>query len=326
MKLARTLAALVLFGISFGYVEAAVVVYLRTIFEPAREQTLAQVRHDEVFPLLMSSQTLYDSPRYAIVVRTELGRELATLFMLAAVGLMLGGGFARWLAGFMIAFAFWDIFYYVFLRLLIDWPASLWTWDILFLLPLPWVGPVITPLIVSLMMIGGGTIILWRESRGWPIPFRWPHWTGIVGGGLTIILAFCWDYKHIQAGGMPTSFPLAAVPGRRGRGRRQLSQSLYRNGSVAQPSWLFRDRLEACATRFGQAGSLFYTFWDRLEACATRFGIGSQRGVDASWYSSMSGRYSSVSMSVKERNSARNASAMTKIRAWNGLSYRRCMK
>ena len=36
MRLKRTFLALILFGIAFGYVEAAVVVYLRTIFVPIR--------------------------------------------------------------------------------------------------------------------------------------------------------------------------------------------------------------------------------------------------------------------------------------------------
>lgn len=200
MKLTRTLIALVLFGISFGYVEAAVVVYMRAIFQPVREQVFSGVKYTELFPLIVSTQTLPDEPKYSLLAKTELGRELATLIMLASIGLAMGGSFPRWLAGFMISFAVWDIFYYVFLKLLLGWPESLMTFDLLFLLPLPWVGPVITPVIVSLAMIAAGVIILWREARGCPIVFRWHHWAAIYGGGATIIVAFCWDYQNILAG------------------------------------------------------------------------------------------------------------------------------
>ncbi len=206
MKLTRILIALFLFGVSFGYVEAAVVVYMRAVFGPVREQVLSGIEYTELFPLIVSTQTLPDGPKYALYAKTELGRELATLIMLATVGLALGGSFRRWLAGFMISFGVWDIFYYVFLKLILDWPESLWTWDLLFLLPLPWVGPVITPVIVSLAMITAGVILLWREARGRPIEFYWYHWAAIYGGGATIIVAFCWDYRHILAGGQPEYF------------------------------------------------------------------------------------------------------------------------
>ena len=206
MKLTRTLMALWLFGIAFGYVEAAVVVYLRTLLDPMRERAFAAVEHDEVFPLLLPTQPLADYPRYALVAATELGRELATLAMLAAIGLALGDHPHRWLAGFLIAFGIWDIFYYVFLRVLLGWPASLWTWDILFLWPVPWVGPVVAPLIVSASMIAAGTALLRREAQGRPICFHWLHWAAICGGGLIIVVAFCWDWRHILDGGTPRGF------------------------------------------------------------------------------------------------------------------------
>ena len=206
MPLARSLAALTLFGVSFGYVEAAVVVYLRAVYAPVREQVLAGTAHDEIFPLIVTERHRAELAPYEHVIVTELGRELATLVMLAAVGLVLGGGLRRWFAGFMIAFGVWDIFYYVFLKLLLGWPASLWTWDILFLLPLPWVGPVLAPCLVAASMIAAGVVILWREERGRPIRFRGFHWAAILAGGLTIIVAFCWDWRHILAGGTPESF------------------------------------------------------------------------------------------------------------------------
>ena len=133
--------------------------------------------------------------------------------MLAAAGLAIARNFRQWMAGFMIVFGVWDIFYYVFLRLLIRWPQSLATWDILFLVPVPWVGPVITPVLVSLSMILAGGAILWREAVDRPIELSQLHWAIIMLGGLTVIVAFCWDFCHMAAGGMPQSFnwPLFAL-------------------------------------------------------------------------------------------------------------------
>ncbi|MGO8746677.1 MAG: hypothetical protein ACLQNE_11870 [Thermoguttaceae bacterium] len=206
MKLTRTLLALGLFGIAFGYVEAAVVQYLRTIYVPIRHATFQAVPNDDLFPLLQVEHLQAAGPQYVRLLWTELGRELATLVMLAAAALMIGWTFREWLAGFMIAFGTWDIFYYVFLKLLLGWPASLWTWDVLFLLPVPWVGPVIAPVLVSLSIIIVGVVVLWRESLGRPVCYGRLHWALISLGGLVVIVAFCWDFQHTAAGGWPNPF------------------------------------------------------------------------------------------------------------------------
>jgi hypothetical protein len=209
----RRLIALVLFGVAFGYVEAAVVVYLRTIDAPLRRDLFREVDHDAVFPLLSLEQLHQSGPEYMVILRTELGRELATLVMLGALGMMIGGTFRQWLAGFVVAFGVWDIFYYVFLQALIGWPGSLWTWDILFLLPVPWVGPVIAPVIVSATMITAGGMTLWRESRGRPVLGNPWDYALITAGGLVMIVAFCWDFRHTSAGGWPHPFnwPLLGI-------------------------------------------------------------------------------------------------------------------
>jgi hypothetical protein len=213
MRLVRVVGGLVLFGIAFGYVEAAVVVYLRAVCEPIRVSVLGGNPPDAVFPLLTLEQLAKAGPAYTHLLAVELGRELATLVMLAAAGLAAGGGFVAWLAGFLIAFGVWDIFYYVFLKLLVGWPASLWAWDILFLVPVPWVGPVIAPVIVSLSMIAAGVVVLCRESLGRPFRFRWFHWAAICGGGVLIVAAFCWDWRNAAAGAWPNLFhwPLFAA-------------------------------------------------------------------------------------------------------------------
>jgi hypothetical protein len=225
MRLARVLVALVLFGVGFGYVEAAVVVYLRQILEPARQEQLAgalpsaaQPRcptewADEVFPLLSSEQLQAAGPQYVRAVVTEMGRELATLLILTAVALVAARNVREGLAAFMVAFGVWDVFYYVFLRLLLGWPQSPWTWDVLFLWPTVWAGPVISPLLVAAGMIAAGVDILWREARGRPVRFAWFPCVLILLGALILIAAFCWDYQNMSAGGWPHPFnwPLFAL-------------------------------------------------------------------------------------------------------------------
>lgn len=202
----RTVAALLLFGLSFGYVEAAIVVYLRAIYDPIRQEIHPDKPPGELLPLI----TYEDLKALGVVhqrrLLTELGREFATLVMLAAVALAVARRPVTFMAAFCTIFGIWDVFYYVFLKVLIDWPTSLMTWDILFLLPVPWVGPVISPVIVALTMIVFGLLTLWLESKGTPIQLRWPHWTGLSVGGLIVVLAFCWDFRNTSAGGWPQGF------------------------------------------------------------------------------------------------------------------------
>jgi hypothetical protein len=208
MGFRRELSALLLFGVAFGYVEAAVVVYLRTIDEPARRHARPERSADDVFPLSQLSDWRQSGlePVCRPLVVTELAREFATLVMLVAVALAHARNVRQWFAGFMIAFGMWDIFYYVFLKVLIGWPASLWTWDILFGLPVAWAGPVITPVLVAAERTLGGSLILWSEAAGAPVRFATGHWAAILGGGLVVVTAFCWDFRNIAAGGMPNPF------------------------------------------------------------------------------------------------------------------------
>lgn len=205
-RFARVLIALVLFGVSFGYVEAAVVVYLRAIYEPMRRQLQPEWTSGDLFPLLRLSDLETAGEVHVRRLATEVGREAATLVMLAAVGLLFARSFHQWFAGFIIAFGVWDIFYYVFLKMLIGWPESLFTWDILFLIPLPWVGPVIAPAIVAACMIASGAVLLWRESMARPVRLGPGQWLAVVAGGVMIVVAFCWDHRHITAGGRPEWF------------------------------------------------------------------------------------------------------------------------
>jgi hypothetical protein len=198
----RTVAALLLFGISFGYLEAAVVVYLRAIYDPIRHSLHPDRPNGELFPLI-SPQELADAgpenPRRLLI---EIGREAATIAMLAAFGLAAGRNFNQRMAAFAVVFGLWDIFFYVFLRLMIHWPQSLFTWDILFLIPLPWVGPVLAPVIVAMTLVMCGLYSL----RVGGMPARTREWMAMIAGGLVVILSFVWDFRNTMAGGLPNPF------------------------------------------------------------------------------------------------------------------------
>jgi len=98
-------------------------------------------------------------------------------------------------AWFLYSFAIWDIFYYVFLWLLIGWPESMMTYDVLFLLPSTWIGPVITPVIVSTTMIGFALLILVLNRRREGIKIPGVSWLALITGSVVLILGFIWDYS-----------------------------------------------------------------------------------------------------------------------------------
>jgi hypothetical protein len=200
--MSRTVAALLLFGISFGYLEAAVVVYLRAIYDPIRERVHPGRPAGDLFPLISPEQLHAAGPENTKRLGIEIGREAATILMLAAVGLAAGRNFNQRMAAFSIAFGLWDISFYVFLKLMLGWPQSLFTWDILFLIPLPWVGPVLAPVLISLTLIVCGLFSLLRGG----MPAKAWQWLAMIIGGLVVILSFVWDFRNTTAGGQPNPF------------------------------------------------------------------------------------------------------------------------
>ena len=175
----------VVFAIAFAWVESAVVVYLRKIY------------FDGVFsfPLVVK----WEDGKHVIdpLVRIEFGREIATVIMLVAVGWVAGRNRFQKFCFFMIAFGIWDIFYYIWLYIMVSWPESLMTWDLLFYVPLPWVGQVITALLIALAMVVAGSLIIYYDEKGYNIRLRWYDTAVEIGCGLLIIVAFCWDWKNI---------------------------------------------------------------------------------------------------------------------------------
>lgn len=203
---AWVLAGLYLFGIGFGFVEAAVVVDLRAVLAPADVHTAARL-DGELFPIIPPERLARDNPTAARLLRIEVLREAATLVLLAGAGMAIGRTFAGRFAAFVAAFGVWDLTYYLFLKLLIGWPASVWTWDILFLVPVPWSAPVLAPALVAATMVAAGSIVLVEEARGRAFRISVRQWAALVFGGIILIASFCWDWRAIAAGGMPGAFP-----------------------------------------------------------------------------------------------------------------------
>jgi hypothetical protein len=170
---------LTIFSIAMGYLESAVVVYLRMIFYP----------EGFTFPLKAIDQ-------HTAVV--EILREAATLIMLAGAGIITGRTRTEKFGFFLFCFAVWDIFYYVFLKLLIGWPDTLMTWDILFLIPVTWVGPVIATVINSLTMIGLAGLISYFTDKNLSIKIKKPEWLLLILGSLVTIISYTFDYLNFM--------------------------------------------------------------------------------------------------------------------------------
>ncbi len=132
--------AVVAFAVAMAWVEGACVHYLRVLVD--------RVDPYQANPLPMSGR----------LGPVELVREAATLVMIAAVGWLAGRTRTTRLGYAAVAFGTWDIFYYVFLRLIDGWPRSVLDWDVLFLLPLPWWGPGLAPVCIALLLVVGGTL------------------------------------------------------------------------------------------------------------------------------------------------------------------------
>ncbi len=171
----KLLIWITLFSIAMGFMETAVVVYLRELYYPLGFD----------FPLTIIPNK---------IAITEFWREAATIIMLVGTGIVAGKTSLSRFAYFIIAFAIWDLFYYVFLYVLISWPQSLFTWDILFLIPVPWVGPVIAPCIVALEMIVFGCCMIYFEDKHGNIKVTASQWLLLIGGVVIVIISFTTDY------------------------------------------------------------------------------------------------------------------------------------
>jgi hypothetical protein len=147
----RRLAAIAIFAGAFGFVEAAVVVYLRAAVGllPGYQGTFSELRHSS--ESYHQEQSISSFPQSLLII--EVYREAATMVMLISLALLAAPRkSARWVA-FLWVFALWDIAYYAGLWAIVRWPASLTDLDVLFLIPVPWVAQVWFPLQVSLLTL-----------------------------------------------------------------------------------------------------------------------------------------------------------------------------
>ena len=171
------------FAVAMAWVEAASVYYLRSMvdrIEPYQENPL---------------------PFRGVLGQVEVVREAATLAMLLTVGVLAGSTWQTRLGYTAIAFGAWDILYYVFLRIICDWPQSLFDWDILFLLPLPWWGPVLAPLCIASLMVVWGTLAS-QFTDGHAATFHTPEvWVlGWLGIALALYLFMADSLRTIHQG------------------------------------------------------------------------------------------------------------------------------
>ena len=167
----------VIVAIAFGYIEAAVVVYLRQIFHP----------EGFTFPMVVFG--ISETARTMLLV--EIGREAATIVLIIGGCILAGKNLRQRLAYFLIIFAVWDIFYYVFLWAILGWPASIMDWDILFLIPTAWAGPVLAPVLVSAVMLLIAGMILYRDAGGKAMKMTAWDMAGLTAASLVIIASFC---------------------------------------------------------------------------------------------------------------------------------------
>lgn len=186
-----TAIAVIAFGVAMAYLESAVVVYLQGALDG---------RVGEIFPL---------RPELAVGDYTliEVGREAATLVMIGAVGFLVGRSGLERLAWAAVVFGVWDIGYYAWLQAFSGWPGSLGTTDLLFLIPLPWVGPVWSAVLVSTALIAVGLVGAAALRSGRHLALRSRHWAAGLTGGLIVIVSYTVDSGRLIGGGLPGPYP-----------------------------------------------------------------------------------------------------------------------
>lgn len=164
-----------IFSVSMAFLESAVVIYLRELYYPEGFS----------FPLKTLSEK---------IIVTELFREFATLIMMISMAFIVANRKHDRFSWFIFVFGIWDIFYYVFLKIFLGWPETLFTWDVLFLLPSTWVGPVICPIINSMTMIILATMILVPGKKGLkPSIAKW-EWTILIIGAVLVFISYTEEY------------------------------------------------------------------------------------------------------------------------------------
>jgi hypothetical protein len=179
----KKIALVSVFAIAMAFLEAVFVIYLRKLY----------YQQGFGFPVIF--------PLDPFVYTLELFREFATIVMLVCIGLLVGKKVYEKLAYYLYSFAIWDIFYYIFLKITINWPSSLLTWDTLFLIPIQWVGPVLAPLIASFSMIALAMLIIYFSEKKKKVFFDIKEKRLFIIGSIIILYTFLYDYSHLIISG-----------------------------------------------------------------------------------------------------------------------------
>ena len=185
----RNLIIIGIFAAAMAFVEAMVVYYLRKIYYPG----------GALFPINIAI-----TPE---VIRLEWVREIATIVMLLAVAFLVARKLKDKFAYFIYAFAVWDIFYYIWLKVTLNWPAHLMEWDILFLIPTVWASPWIIPVICSALMIVLAIIII-KFPR---TEIKPKEWIMLIVSAIAFIVSFVWDYAAIHLANQNSLSNLAQI-------------------------------------------------------------------------------------------------------------------
>jgi hypothetical protein len=172
------------FAVAMGWLEAVVVVYLRTAIG---------LNPGVVIPA-------QDPATIGTFEAVEIARELATLVMIAAIGWLAGRSGLERLAWAAVVFGIWDVVYYAGLRIVLGWPPAFDTWDVLFLVPAAWVGPVWAPIAVSSALVIYGLAAARRLRAGGSIALRGWHAAAAVAGGALVVVSFLVDAERVLAG------------------------------------------------------------------------------------------------------------------------------
>jgi hypothetical protein len=173
----KKLLIIFLFGIAMGFLEAIIVVYLRELYYP----------NGFNFPLEVIPP---------FILLAEIVRELCTMIMLITLSWLAGRNKLEIFSYFLFSFAIWDIFYYIALKIFLNWPESFFTWDILFLIPVTWISPVIAPIICSTAMILLSVIILSVTQKS-NFKITKIEWSLIWTSAFVIFISFIWDFQNL---------------------------------------------------------------------------------------------------------------------------------
>ncbi len=186
----HTLLWVIIINIAFAVVEADIVMYLRFLYYPS----------GFTFPMPAPTEG------YMTMAGTEMLRETATIVMLVSIGILAGK--KRWekFAYFMISFGVWDIMFYVWLAVQINWPVTILDWDILFLIPLPWLAPVLAPVVVSATLIFAGLVIIHLNDKNLRFKVPMITWLLCIIGSIIVLITFMIDTQATLYQAVPQPF------------------------------------------------------------------------------------------------------------------------